>query len=194
MNSSNSKSTDFIFGYGSLVNRQTFTQAEDFYRVSVDGFIREWSHRTVTPFGQITALTLRRMEEKTVDGVAISFAARHLPKIDQREIGYVKEKIDGNCVDWKEQTRKHARLHVYTSKGSGLLATAEFPILQSYIDVVMQGYLTVFGKEGAKRFIDSTLGWRGYILNDRDAPIYPRHTKITDVERSIIDQLLEISN
>ncbi len=60
----------------------------------------------------------------------------------------------------------------------------------SYLDVVIQGYLTEFGEEGAARFFETTSGWNAPLLNDRAAPLYPRAQSLTVDETAFIDQAL----
>ena len=46
------------------------------------------------------------------------------------------------------------------------------PVLLSYIDVVVEGYLNEFGEDGVARFFASTGGWDAPIADDRAAPRY----------------------
>ena len=64
------------------------------------------------------------------------------------------------------------------------------PILMSYLDVVVQGYLQVFGAEGGQHFFDTTAGWDGPILNDRAQPLYPRAQLLREEETSFVDRAL----
>jgi len=61
----------------------------------------------------------------------------------------------------------------------------EAKILRSYLDVVMQGYLNHFGVEGIERFYATTQNFELDILEDREQPLYPRATTLTDEEKSI---------
>ena len=63
-------------------------------------------------------------------------------------------------------------------------------MLLSYIDVVVQGYLAEYGPDGAERFFETTGGWDVPILNDRAAPLYPRHTMLSGSERTFVDAAL----
>jgi hypothetical protein len=56
---------------------------------------------------------------------------------------------------------------------------------------VLAGYIDVWGEDGARRFIASTEGWDGPILDDRSAPKYPRAVQLEDALRASIDNLLE---
>ncbi len=60
-------------------------------------------------------------------------------------------------------------------------------MLLSYLDVVVQGYLDVFGRAGVDRFFASTDGWHAPIRNDRHAPIYPRAQQTSAQERDLVD-------
>ncbi len=63
-------------------------------------------------------------------------------------------------------------------------------ILLSYLDVVVQGYLREFGEDGARRFFETTDGWNVPVLDDRAAPLYPRHCTLTPQERAFVDDSL----
>jgi len=65
--------------------------------------------------------------------------------------------------------------------------SARHPVLLSYLDVVVQGYLQVFGRDGADHFFATTDGWDAPVLNDRAAPRYPRHQQLTREEIEIVD-------
>ena len=69
--------------------------------------------------------------------------------------------------------------------------TDQHPLLLSYIDVVVQGYLRAFGEEGAERFFTTTDGWDAPILNDRSEPRYPRHQKLKPGETRFVDDRLQ---
>ena len=64
------------------------------------------------------------------------------------------------------------------------------PILLSYLDTVVQGFLREFGEAGAARFFETTRGWGAGIQDDRDAPLYPRAQPTTLRERAIVDAAL----
>ena len=54
----------------------------------------------------------------------------------------------------------------------------------------MQGYLRVHGEEGVGQFFDTTDGWDMPILDDRAAPLYPRHQVLTAAETALVDHHL----
>ena len=63
----------------------------------------------------------------------------------------------------------------------------ENPILLSYLDVVVAGYLAEYGPGGPAQFFESTLGWQAPILDDRAAPRYARARPLTDEIRTLTD-------
>ena len=72
--------------------------------------------------------------------------------------------------------------------------THAHPILLSYLDVVVQGYLREFGRDGVERFFATTSGWDAPILNDRAEPRYPRYQSLSAQEtRCVDDHLMELS-
>ena len=66
--------------------------------------------------------------------------------------------------------------------------------LLSYLDTVIQGYLTEFGEAGARRFFDTTAGWEAPVF-DRigKEPVYSRVTRMTSDERSFVDDELRLA-
>ena len=68
-------------------------------------------------------------------------------------------------------------------------ASAEFPMCQTYIDVVMNGCIDWGGAEMAREFITSTIGWSPFWLNDVPQSRRPwLHRRST---WRVIDELLE---
>ena len=55
---------------------------------------------------------------------------------------------------------------------------------------MVQGFTAVYGADGADRFFQSTTGWDTPILNDRAAPIYPRHQQMQPHETELVDAAL----
>jgi hypothetical protein len=69
-------------------------------------------------------------------------------------------------------------------------STDHYPVLLSYLDVVVQGYVRAFGLAGVQHFFDTTDGWEAPILNDRTEPRYPRHQQLKPEERELVDMHL----
>nr|WP_239479537.1 hypothetical protein [Actibacterium sp. 188UL27-1] len=66
-------------------------------------------------------------------------------------------------------------------------AEAPAPVLSSYLDVVVQGYLRLGGEAAVDGFFNSTMGW-SRIQDDRAAPIYPGHQSLTREEWALVDR------
>ena len=69
----------------------------------------------------------------------------------------------------------------------------EHRIWLSYLDVVLQGYLHVFGSEGPAHFMATTDGWDIGIEDDRGAPQYPRAQSLSTTEIAMVDGLIALS-
>ena len=54
----------------------------------------------------------------------------------------------------------------------------------------MQGYLQLYGTAGVAHFFETTGGWDARVLDDRADPIYPRHQRLSPMERDLVDQHL----
>jgi hypothetical protein len=55
--------------------------------------------------------------------------------------------------------------------------------------VVLQGFIQIYGELGVREFMDTTDQWNRPVLNDRAAPLYPRHQKLEDRQRQLVDAL-----
>ena len=69
---------------------------------------------------------------------------------------------------------------------------ADFPVVLSYVDVILGGYMAEFGEAGAERFMATTDGWFVPIVDDRAAPTYPRAVALTAQQRRFVDRLLQM--
>lgn len=114
---------------------------------------------------------------------------------DAREQGYARVEIpraDIEAVSWRALPAR-GRIWVYVPDlagkvpGVGLPPTdAQFPMLQSYIDVVIEGGLQ-YGAEFAREIIATTKDWSRYWLNDRELA---RRPWVFDAQSAAVDKLL----
>lgn len=174
----------WIFGYGSLINRSSLrhTLADAAVGEVVPGRIagwrRSWSNRVVAR-GR-TGLSVRREAEAHVNGVAVELLDPDFAALDAREAGYRRERIeDQDLVD--------GVLWVYV-KPDAVMATPEFPIAVSYLEVVLSGCLA-FSRDFAVEFLTGTPGLVA-LMNDRAAPVYPRRVPLAPEQVAEIDELL----
>lgn len=171
-----------FFGYGSLVNLAT----HDFHDASpavLQGWRRVWKR---TNLRKAAYLSVERCAKTALHGVIATVPDADWVALDQREAAYQRHDISATI----QHDGPKAPTAVYQVKSKHLATTDDHPILLSYLDVVVQGYLHMHGKDGVAHFFDTTDGWRAPILNDRDNPIYPRHQALSLVERKLVDDHL----
>jgi hypothetical protein len=177
--------TPYFFGYGSLVNTATH-EYHDPRPARLSGWRRTWAH---TDLRDVAFLTAIPAPDHAIDGLIAAVPGADWEALDLREYAYdrlpASEAVHHDLPGVPE-------ISVYAVPQTRQKPGSErHPILQSYLDVVLQGYLNVFGKDGAIAFMETTDGWDAPILDDRSAPIYPRHQTITAQERSLFDTLIE---
>lgn len=173
----------FIFGYGSLINSpsRNTTAGKPIPAIPVRvsaafGYIRSWSDRAPSGF---TALGLRLPHEgeapMTINGVIYPVVGDDMSAFDEREKGYVRVEVPLafiQSVSW-QPLPEQGKVWVFVPKtednppGEGLpRPDAKFPLLESYIDVVIEGGLE-YGVAFARELVETTRDWSPYWLNDR---------------------------
>ena len=177
-------SDPFFFGYGSLVNRAThiYTPA---HRARLSGWRRAWKHTLgrQTPF-----LTGVPDADSVIDGLVALVPGADWAALDLREEGYARHAIAGGLT---VEGDVPVAAQVYAVAPHTMVVQADpAPILLSYLDVVVQGYLREFGEQGARDFFATTDGWETPVLNDRRDPRYPRAQRLHPDETALVDTLL----
>lgn len=166
-----------FFGYGSLVNRATHDYI-DIRRTRVKGWARAWRHTGLRDVAFLTAVPDPTGE---IEGLSAAVPNADWAALDAREFAY-----DRIALKAMDDTMIYA-----IPDGKHAPASAAHPILLSYLDVVVQGYLNEFGEAGAALFFATTHGWDAPVLDDRCAPLYPRHQLLTREEARFVDDALE---
>ena len=195
---------NFLFGYGSLINTASrdATAAQPVHAIPVRisasfGFVRAWVDRSATGF---TALGLRRPiageSAMTVNGVLYPVDGADMSLFDRREAGYARVDVPLDAIEavsW-QQVPATGKVWVYIPVGSNgkvgedlPIASARYPLLESYIDVVLDGALE-YSPDFARELIETTQDWNSYWLNDRELP---RRPWVFDKNYSVEDQLLK---
>jgi hypothetical protein len=194
---------NFLFGYGSLINTASreATAAKPVpaipVRISASfGFVRAWVDRSATGF---TALGLRRPiageSAMTVNGVLYPVEGADMSLFDRREAGYARVNVPLDLIEAVSWQRVPAQGKVWAyipigrdgKIGEDLpVASAAYPLLQSYIDVVLDGALE-HGWDFARELVETTQDWSPYWLNDRELP---RRPWVFDKNYAEEDQLL----
>ena len=200
---------DYIFGFGSIMNRGT--HGENFLPgVSVVlsrkfGYERQWNFRSNTGF---TALGVSKVDTnggesssqaKDVNGVLFRVTQSMIPVFDRREVGYEKVRIplqyltfvetSDSASSWYRDLSPNDRCWLYVPLPSHTkMADENHPLLQSYVDTVLQGCLEWGGETMAEEFLKTTGGWSTYFLNDTPSS---RRPWLYRKDYSTIDRLLQ---
>lgn len=173
-----------VFGYGSLVNRRTHIY-DPVHPAMAQGWRRAWRH---TPVRQVAFLTVIPDASCTIDGLIAPVPGGDWAALDLREAAYDRLPANDSI---RHAAGDHADVAIYAIPADRLhLPTQDHPVLLSYVDVVLQGYLHVFGRGGAERFLNTTTGWDVPILDDRAQPLYPRAQSLSDAETHYVDSAL----
>jgi hypothetical protein len=195
--------THFIFGYGSLINSEsrnaTATKSVPAIPARVSaafGFRRCWNDRSPSGFTALGLCKAPRGERgTTINGVVYPVEGDDMSKFDQREEGYTRAEVPMNLIEsvgW-QRLPERGRIWVYvparpgSEPGSGLPEPdASYPLLQSYIDIVVEGGLE-YGEEFAREIVETTDGWNRYWLNDRELA---RRPWVRDSKTGKVDALI----
>ena len=171
----------YFFGYGSLVNRGTHAY-EHAQTATLTGWRRLWRH---TGLRKLAYLSVVPDPTSTIEGLIAAVPQNDWAALDLREANYARLSAAHQI---SHKMDHQPEIAVYSiPEGDHQAPTQQHPVLLSYIDVVAQGYMHEFGLEGAKQFFASTGGWDIPVLDDRAAPIYPRHRTLTRAETAFVD-------
>ena len=163
-----------FFGYGSLVNRRTHAYP-DARATSVADWRRAWRH---TARRDVAYLTATPDPGGRIDGLSAGVPGADWTALDLREAAYLRATLPSG----------EAIYHI--PDGMHGAPDAAHPILMSYLDVVVQGFLDEFGEAGVERFFATTDGWDAPLRDDRAAPTYPRAQTLGREERAVVDRWL----
>lgn len=171
-----------FFGYGSLVNRRThgYTPA---HRATLPGWRREWRATTLRPSAFLTA---RPVAGSEIDGLIAPVPGNDWAALDQREAGY--DRLPADTVRHAVTPAPRVAVYSIPPRSDDLDSC---PILLSYLDVVVQGFLAEFGEAGVARFFETTDNWSLPVADDRAAPLYPRAQKLHASEAKLVDRWLD---
>ncbi len=174
----------FFFGYGSLVNRATHG-FEDAHRARLAGWRRAWRHTRLRPVAFLTAVPA---EGHAIDGLVAHVPGDDWAALDERERAYDRTLVT-HLIDHPVPRAIHVQVYSIPHGKHGV-PDAAHPVLLSYIDTVVQGYLREFGEPGVADFFATTDGWDAPIHDDRAAPVYGRAQRLSPDERLLVDDRL----
>jgi hypothetical protein len=198
----------YVFGYGSLLERaprtRTNPEAVGAWPARVTGYQRGWYHNADKVGSSCTFLGAERVKGQTINGVV--YAVNDIEATKRREIGYTAVALGADDImmlDGSGPLKIGADLQVYIflsnpeSISKDREPTPKFPIVQSYVDICINGCLELEalyrGVKGSftQEFIRTTSGWNANWVNDR---IYPRRPFICAPTARAIDEALNAGN
>ena len=169
-----------FFGYGSLVNLATHAY-DDPRPARLHGWRRVWRH---TSLREVAFLSVEPDPGSAIDGVIARVPGADWQALDLREAAYDRHDVTVAIL----HDGASAPTAVYQVSPQRVMAPSQdHPILLSYIDVVVQGYLRMYGEHGVAGFFATTAGWDTPVRDDRHAPHYPRHQSLTPDETALVD-------
>jgi len=196
---------NFIFGYGSLIEdesrQRTTPSARDAWPAKVSGIRRGWWARGAESGLTTTFLGAIADPAAKCNGVIYKVSAEELAATDRREsAGYQRCRIETDKIKMLDGRTDPlagvvwAYINLFPPDKIGdNLATPQFPIVQSYVDICIHGCLEVEGRYPTasgftQDFIDQTDEWSRYWINDRP---YPRRPFIFQPAAQQIDTALK---
>jgi cation transport regulator ChaC len=190
----------YIFGYGSLVQRQsrmgTSAGAEFASPVIVHGVSRGWFDQTGGPSWNPTYLGAVLEKDSVCNGVIFPVTSAESAAYGEREVGYQLTKIDPSQITMLDgsQTVPEADIWFYGNTEKRF-PSSEHPIVQSYVDVCLDGCLEIeamypLARQAnfAEQFVKTTSNWQPPWINDR---IYPWRPSVCVPRASQIDAMIQ---
>ena len=171
-----------FFGYGSLVNLATHDYADP-KPATLRGWRRVWRG---TKLRNLAFLSVTQTGSGALLGIVAKVPAADWAALDRREAAYHRRDI----TDHIRYNGAPTETALYQVTDEFALPDERQPILLSYLHVVVQGYLQIYGRKGAQHFFETTDGWDRPIMDDLSNPIYPRHQKLSAEEIAIVDKYL----
>ncbi len=174
----------YFFGYGSLVNRATHAYPEA-QTATLSGWRRAWVRASKRD--DLVFLTAVSDPAARISGLIAAVPNADWVALDTRESGYRRR----DATDAVTHSAVEAEsIAVYAIDPRDMRREGEHHILLSYLDVVVQGFLTEFGEDGVAEFFATTSGWDTPVLDDRAKPQYPRAQVLTASETALVDDHL----
>ena len=175
----------YFFGYGSLVNAAIHRYAPT-ERLRIQGWRRTWRQVADHPVALLSAMP---DDDSAIDGLIAPVPDNNWAALDAREQGYNRLVLTPAALPDSYQEHDIAIYAVPETPVDG--DPHKRPILLSYLDVVLQGYLQQFGPLGAEQFLATTDGWDRPVQDDRAAPRYPRHQALDATQLAFVDSAIE---
>jgi len=178
------------FGFGSLVNPATLrTRYLATHDATLKGWRRVWQSRPDAMAPPIALLSARETGSQKIWGALIVDHKAHMQEVDEREAGYERVRLVCDAVKVSNREELPAELFVYSAMAPKLKQPPA-PLLQSYLDAVLQGFYNRYGEAGVAHFVETTDGFERDMICDRAKPHYPRAVTTNMAERNLYDRVL----
>jgi cation transport regulator ChaC len=190
----------YIFGYGSLLQRQsrvgTWAGAEFASPVIVQGVTRGWFDQTGGASWNPTYLGALLDKNAVCNGVIFPVTSVELAAYGEREVGYQLTKVDPSQITMLDGSQAVPEGDIwFYGNTEKRFPSSEHPIVQSYVDVCLDGCLEIeamypLARQAnfAEQFVKTTSNWQPPWINDR---IYPWRPSIYVPRASQIDALIQ---
>jgi len=167
----NTDEQNFIVGYGSLMNdksrQRTNPKAINVYPIEVRNFERNWGLRASGTF-RTTALLVVPKRGSSLNAVYYPVDSGGVEAADAREVNYCRYKIP--AVDVKSLGLKNLQrgdYWIYASELSDIKKpTKEFPIIQSYVDLFVEGCMQIQDRYLVDGFVEQCVKTTKYWDNN----------------------------
>ena len=182
----------WLFAYGSLISlgsRDLSFKTISAIPAEACGFCGGWSSGSGNNI--LSGLGVIEREDSMINGIILQLDESELLRADDRELsfGYVRRQVNReNIIVEPDVLSSKDKVWIFMSDSLDL-PSDKYPIFQSYLDVVLAGCLDI-SIGFSKRFIETTRGWGGVWVDDREAPKYVRAFDSTNY-RYQIDSLLQ---
>ena len=171
-----------IFGFGSLVTRATHDLGW-LGTAKLKGYRRAW---VPSPDWDISLLSVEPDPKTEIDGSILEVAAEAWPALLEREKGY-----DVHSLKALDLEPSFEDVSLFVGRPTEVAEDESRPIVLSYLDTVVTGFVESYGSDRARDFFKSTVGWRAGILRDRENPKYPRTVPLKPEIKAIVDEELK---
>ena len=177
----------YIFSYGGIINSNSrnYTK-ETLYSKAIPvilkksaGYERNWVTLENSKHGKFSFLGINKTKNNNnINGVLFKINKNDLIKFDKREFpDYYRRKINRKFFKhyFNKDLPNNIIIYTYIIKKK-YLNDNKCPILQTYLDIVLQGCLE-YNNKFAKMFLDTTNNWKP-IYNDRVNQLYSNFKNI----------------
>ena len=191
--------SQYIIGYGSLIDEQskkrTDPTAEEGFPALIKGYKRSWAIYGNLPGFNPTFLSILEDKHSSFNGIIYKLSnPANIQEYDKRETIYCRKEVSDDQLNvYSIVLPKKKQIWIYSPvKTLNQPPTANYPIVQSYVDIFIRGCINIEDKFKIKHFaidcIQSTDQWSNHWVNDR---IFPRRPSFYEPYASRIDALLK---